>query len=66
MLIDELPKPLIPVSEVARRLNVNQQFVYREARERKIAHVKIGQKVMFSEEAFEEYLDARTHQAVSA
>lgn len=51
---------LLTVPEVAERLGVCTQTVYRMARRRDIDHVRVGKRVMFKPSQVDDYLRART------
>lgn len=49
-------KPFLSVEEIAVRLGVCGEMVRREFRRGKLKGIKIGQRLRFSEENFEEYV----------
>lgn len=54
------PLPLVSVDELAHRFGVSEATIYALVHRRQIESVKIGSRVLFREEAVEDYLDRRT------
>lgn len=47
---------MIPVKEAAKRLGVSQSKLYQLVSKRKIAHYRVGGKIVFSESDLDDYL----------
>lgn len=51
---------LYPVFEAAIMLHISESTLYRWIHHKKIKYVKIGSRVMFSEEALDEFIENNT------
>ena len=49
-----------PVFEVAIKLHISESTLYRWIHQKKISHIKIGSRVLFSQENIEEFLNKNT------
>lgn len=58
-----VPK-LLSISEAAESLNISQRHLREEIRQRKLAHVRLGRRVLVSEADLQKYLASRTVVAV--
>lgn len=51
---------LYPVFEVAIKLHISESTLYRWIHQKKISHIKIGSRVLFSQGNIEEFLNNHT------
>lgn len=51
---------LYPVFEVAIKLHISESTLYRWIHQKKISHIKIGSRVLFSQKNIEEFLNNHT------
>ncbi len=49
---------MLPVKQAAKRLGISQSKLYQLASERKIAHYRVGGKIVFAESDLDAYLDS--------
>lgn len=48
------------VKDAAKRLNISERMLRKELWERKLAHVRIGRKVLITESEIQSYLERHT------
>lgn len=57
---------LIPADQAAQRLGVSEEWVRKAARERRLASVKIGSRLLFRPQDVDDYIAAHLREPVEA
>jgi excisionase family DNA binding protein len=52
---------LLTVPEVAAKLRVSESWVYKQTKQLRIPHVKLGSHIRFREESLSRWLDEQVH-----
>jgi excisionase family DNA binding protein len=56
--------PLLNAEQVAERIGMTTDFVYRLAREKRIPHLKFGRTLRFRAEAIEDWIEKQEQEQV--